>query len=151
MAQAAVELSLRNCEFSNCEFSNCEFSNTEFSNCEFSNTDVKFSKNHFFCKQRMNPSLITYALIGAVAFSVLSTAATKYRGDEIEAKNIVRDAFAGAFCTALLLVLVPDMFPQISLFSIGSVAAVAAASSITHKMTGGSDDYDIQVGYMKRR
>ncbi len=113
---------------------------------------LNFLKNQFFCKQRMNPSLITYAIIGAVAFSVLSTIATKYRGDEILVKNVLRDALAGAFCTALLLVLVPDMFPQISLLSVGSVAAVAAASSITHKMTGGgSDDYDLQVGYMKRR
>jgi hypothetical protein len=100
----------------------------------------------------MNPSLIAYALIGAIAFSILSAVATKYRGDEIEIKNLVRDALAGAFCTAFLLVLVPDMFPQISLLTIGSVAAAAAASSVTHKMTGGgSDDYDIQVGYMKRR
>ncbi len=100
----------------------------------------------------MNPSLIAYGLIGAIAFSVLSAIAAKYRGDEIEIKNLVRDALAGAFCTAFLLVLVPDMFPQISLLTIGSVAAVAATSSITHKMTGGgSDDYDIQVGYMKRR
>lgn len=132
MESRSVELSLRN-------------SDSEF--------DVKMSKNQFFCNQRMNPSLIAYALIGATAFSVLSTAATKYRGDEIQVKNIVRDALAGAFCTALLLVLVPDMFPQISLLSIGSVAAVAAVSSVTHKMTGGggSDDYDLQVGYMKRR
>lgn len=100
----------------------------------------------------MNPSLIAYALIGAIAFSLLSAIATKYRGDDIQVMHLVRDAAAGAFCTAFLLVLVPDMFPQISLLTVGSAAAVAAVSSVTHKMTGGgSDDYDIQVGYMKRR
>lgn len=97
----------------------------------------------------MNPSLITYALIGAVSFTALSSIATKYRGDEIQVKHLLRDAVAGAVCTAFLLILVPDMFPRISLLTIGSAVAVAAAS---HKLTGGSgEDYDLQVGYMKRR
>lgn len=97
----------------------------------------------------MNPSLIPYSLLGAVGFAVLSAAATKYRGDTFEIKNFLRDAAAGAFVTAFLLVLMPDMFPQLSILTVSSAAMAAAASSLTSKMSSG-DDFDVQVGYMRR-
>ena len=97
----------------------------------------------------MNPSLIPYSLLGATGFALLSAAATKYRGDSFELKNFIRDAVAGALVTAFLLVLMPDMFPQLTFLTIGSAAMAAAASSLTTKMSSG-DDFDVQVGYMKR-
>lgn len=99
----------------------------------------------------MNPSLIPYSLLGAAGFAILSAAATKYRGDDFELKNFLRDAAAGAFVTAFLLVLMPDMFPQLSILTVSSAAMAAAASSLTTKMSSASsDDFDVQVGYMRR-
>jgi hypothetical protein len=100
----------------------------------------------------MNPSLLPYTLLGAIGFALLSVSAAKYRGDNFEAKHLIRDSIAGAIFTAFLLVLIPDMFPQLTFLTVGSAAMAAAASSLTSKMSGGgsSDDYDIQVGYIRR-
>jgi hypothetical protein len=97
----------------------------------------------------MNPSLIPYSLLGAAGFAVLSAIATKYRGDDFQIKDFLRDAAAGAFATAVLLVLMPDMFPQLSILTISSAAMAAAASSFASKTSSG-DDFDVQVGYMRR-
>lgn len=99
--------------------------------------------------------MLTYAGIGAVAFTVLSAIAAKYRGDDVfEPKNLARDAVAGAIITAFLLTLVPDIFPQISLLG-GATAAFAAATAVLPKnVSGGGGDlseFDLQVGYPKVR
>lgn len=97
----------------------------------------------------MNPSLLSYMIVGAIGFVLLSVLATKYRGDEVEGKHLVRDAVAGSMFTAFVLILVPDMFPQLSLLSGLGEAVTAAKSSV---MRGGAtDDFDLQVGYMRRR
>ncbi len=110
----------------------------------------------------MNSSLPLYALGGAISFCILSAIATKYRGEDIQPKHLLRDSTAGALFTAFILTLVPDMFPPLTV----SGATLAAALS-TIKMTGGStdssvvttdnivssvaDDFDLQVGYPKRK
>jgi hypothetical protein len=99
--------------------------------------------------------MLTYAAIGAVAFAALSAVASKYRGDTtFEPKNLARDAVAGAIITAFLLTLVPDIFPQISLFS-GATALLAAATSAIPKGTGrdltSESEFDLQVGYPRKR
>ncbi len=109
----------------------------------------------------MNPSLPLYALGGAISFCILSAIATKYRGEDITTKHLLRDSTAGALFTAFVLVLVPDMFPPLTVSS----AAIATALS-TIKLSGGSstsdnsssdsvgnisDDFDLQVGYPKRK
>ena len=109
----------------------------------------------------MNSSLPLYALGGALSFCILSAIATKYRGEDIQPKHLLRDSTAGALFTAFVLTLVPDMFPPLTV----SGATLAAALS-TIKMTGGteissvsndtvisggSDDFDLQVGYPKRK
>jgi hypothetical protein len=115
----------------------------------------------------MNSSLPLYALGGAVSFCILSAIATKYRGEEIQTKHLLRDSTAGALFTAFILVLIPDMFPPLTV----SGATLAAALS-TIKLSGGSttntisnsdsisnndniiqtvDDFDLQVGYPKRK
>jgi hypothetical protein len=115
----------------------------------------------------MNSSLPLYALGGALSFCVLSAIATKYRGEEINSRNLIRDTTAGALFTAFILVLVPDMFPPISMSSAIGLSASAITSAI--KMSGGSstsaessssntyngtmkvDDFDLQVGYPGKR
>ncbi len=109
----------------------------------------------------MNSSLPLYALGGAISFCILSAIATKYRGEDITTKHLIRDSTAGALFTAFVLVLVPDMFPPLTV----STAALASALS-TIKLTGGSsseisssdsiihssaDEFDLQVGYPKRK
>ncbi len=102
----------------------------------------------------MNPSLPLIALAGAVGFTILSAIATKYRGDSVEGKGLVRDAAAGALFTAVLIALVPDVFP---VFDTGlAAAAVTAVSSIKiPQMSGGStssaDDLELQVGWPNKR
>ncbi len=115
--------------------------------------------------QSMNSSLPLYALGGAISFCILSAIATKYRGEEIQTKHLLRDSTAGALFTAFILVLIPDMFPPLTVSS----AAIATALS-TIKLTGGGsninsdssvsnndniiqtvDDFDLQVGYPKRK
>ena len=97
----------------------------------------------------MNTSTLTYAAIGAVAFAALSAVAARYREEPaFELKTLGRDAVAGAIITAFLLTLVPDIFPQISLFS-GGLAAVA---SVMPKAISTADgDFDLQVGYPSKR
>jgi hypothetical protein len=103
----------------------------------------------------MNPSLPLYALAGAVSFTILSAMATKYRGDTIQSKSLVRDAVAGGLFTAVLIALVPDVFP---VFNTGlAAAAVTAVSSIKMPQLGGSssgassDDLELQVGWPSKR
>ncbi len=101
----------------------------------------------------MNPSLPLYALAGAVSFTILSAIATKYRGDSIESKSLIRDAAAGALFTAALIALVPDVFP---VFNTGlAAAAVTAVSSIKLPQLstsgGTSDDLELQVGWPHKR
>ena len=124
-----------------------------------------FSLNrHLTVSQNMNSSLPLYALGGALSFCILSALATKYRGEDIKSRNLIRDTTAGALFTAFILVLVPDMFPPISMENALGLSASAITSAI--KMSGGSssssntesttpswtgtmkvDDYDLQVGY----
>ena len=109
----------------------------------------------------MNTSTLTYAAIGAVGFAILSSVATKYRGDTIEFKHIGRDAVAGALLTAFMITLIPDMFPQLTILS-GAAAALTAISSVASKtsiLKGGgsggssseSQEFDLQVGYPSKR
>lgn len=123
---------------------------------------------HLNVSQNMNPSLPIYALGGALSFCILSAIATKYRGEEIKGRNLFRDTTAGALFTAFILVLVPDMFPTISLSGAVGLGASALTSAI--KLSGGAtsgsnsnsettswtgtvkvDDYDLQVGYPGKR
>lgn len=97
----------------------------------------------------MNPSLPSYMVVGAIGFVLLSVLATKYRGEEVEGKHLVRDAAAGSMFTAFVLILVPDMFPQLSLLSGLGEAVTAAKSSVIRG--GGAEDFELQVGYMRRR
>ncbi len=126
-----------------------------------------FSLNrHLTLSQNMNSSLPLYALGGALSFCILSAIATKYRGEEIKSRNLIRDTTAGALFTAFILVLVPDMFPPISLNGALGLSATAITSAI--KMSGGGsttevsssntyngtmkvDDFDLQVGYPGKR
>lgn len=99
----------------------------------------------------MNPSLPLYAVAGAVAFTILSAIATKYQGDSIESKSLIRDAAAGALFTAALIALVPDVFP---VFNTGLAAAAATAVSSMKMSTGGgngNDDLELQVGWPSKR
>ncbi len=117
--------------------------------------------------QSMNTSLPLYALGGAVCFCLLSAIATKYRGEDIVSKNLIRDSAAGALFTAFVLFLVPDMFPPVALgdaistikMTGGALATVAAATTTNKSDEHDSvdsniikyDDYDLQVGYPKKR
>ena len=85
--------------------------------------------------QSMNSSLPLYALGGAISFCILSAIATKYRGDDIQVKHLLRDSTAGALFTAFILTLIPDMFPPLT---VSGVTLAAALSTI--KMSGGSSD-----------
>lgn len=110
----------------------------------------------------MNPSLPLYALGGAISFCILSAIATKYRGEDITTKHLLRDSTAGALFTAFILVLIPDMFPPLTV----STAALATAlstiklsgtssnngeSSSTDSIIHSSDEFELQVGYPKRK
>ena len=107
----------------------------------------------------MNSSLPIYALGGALSFCILSAIATKYRGEDIQPKHLVRDSTAGALFTAFILVLVPDMFPPISFSNAltalkmtgGAVAAAAAINTADSETIYQSDDFYLQVGYPKRK
>lgn len=99
----------------------------------------------------MNPSLPSYMIVGAIGFLLLSVLATKYRGDEIQGKHLVRDAVAGSMFTAFVLVLVPDMFPPLSLLSGLGETVAAAKGAVMRGGAAGVDDFDLQVGYMRRR
>ena len=90
-------------------------------------------------------------IVGAVGFLLLSVLATKYRGDEIKGKHLVRDAAAGSMFTAFVLILIPDMFPPISLLSGLGETVTAAKGAVMRSGGASSDDFDLQVGYMKRR
>jgi hypothetical protein len=97
----------------------------------------------------MNPSLPLYAVAGAVAFTILSAIATKYQGDSIKSKSLIRDAAAGALFTAALIALVPDVFP---VFNTGFAAAAATAvGSIKMSSGGANDDLELQVGWPSKR
>lgn len=113
----------------------------------------------------MNSSLPLYALGGALGFCILSAIATKYRGEDIQPKHLIRDSTAGALFTAFIMVLIPDMFPQISI----ATALTAIKMSGSGFQSGGSeksepsslkndsetiyqsDDFELQVGYPKRK
>lgn len=104
----------------------------------------------------MNTSLPLYALGGAVIFCIMSILATKYRGEEFKPKHLIRDSTAGALFTAFILTLVPDMFPPIN--GLASMAAVATAAmkavGPTQSSSGETsdfDDFELQVGYPKRK
>ena len=104
----------------------------------------------------MHPSLLTYAAIGAIGFSLLSAIATKYRGDEFQMKHLGRDALPGALLTAFLLTLVPDILPQLTLLSGAGAVMTAITNTVASKaptFTGGAADmeFDLQVGYPGRR
>jgi hypothetical protein len=100
----------------------------------------------------MNTSTLTYAAIGAVSFAALSAVAARYRGDPtFELKTLGRDAIAGAMITAFLLTLVPDIFPQISLFSGGLAAVSAILPKVASAASSVDSDFELQVGYPKRR
>ncbi len=116
--------------------------------------------------QRMNASLPIYALGGALSFCILSAIATKYRGEEITAKHLLRDSTAGALFTAFILVLIPDMFPPLSAAALLTAIKMSGGSggsidSISHKAESisssdsdtiyHSDDFELQVGYPKRK
>ncbi len=94
----------------------------------------------------MNTSLLLYALGGAVSFCILSVAATKYRGDHIQAKHIIRDTTAGGIFTAFILALVPDMLPPISLPSISASTVVEQVQKSVR-----FEDFELQVGYPKKK
>lgn len=99
----------------------------------------------------MNPSLPLYALAGAVSFTILSAIATKYRGDTVQPKSLFRDAAAGALFTAVLIAVVPDVFP---VFNTGFAAVAASAvSSIKLPTAIGSsnDNLELQVGWPHKR
>jgi hypothetical protein len=103
----------------------------------------------------MNTSTLTYAAIGAIAFATLSAIAARYREEPaFELKTLGRDAIAGAIITAFLLTLVPDIFPQISVFS-GGLAAVASVIpkviSSSSSSSGSDSDFELQVGYPSKR
>ena len=104
-------------------------------------------------RRTMNPSLPLYAVAGAVSFTILSALATKYRGDSVETKSLLRDAAAGTLFTAVLIALVPDVFP---VFNTGLAAVAATAISSIKMPTGGSsssdnDDLELQVGWPNKR
>jgi hypothetical protein len=115
--------------------------------------------------QRMNSSLPIYALGGALGFCILSAIATKYRGEEIQPKHLFRDSTAGALFTAFVIVLIPDMFPQLSIaaaltaIKIGSSGLQSGGSEKSESSTFTSDsntiyhsdDFELQVGYPKRK
>ncbi len=113
----------------------------------------------------MNPSLLIYALGGALIFCILSAIATKYREEEITAKHLLRDSTAGALFTAFILVLIPDMFPPLSVAALFTAIKMSGgggnSDSISHKIESisssdsdtiyHSDDFELQVGYPKRK
>jgi hypothetical protein len=108
----------------------------------------------------MNSSLIIYAIAGAIGFCLLSTIATKYRGDEVKGKSIMRDCAAGAIFTASILFLIPDMFPPINVGAVTASLSGGATSAVPERHVrfddfrsgSGNDDFDLQVGgYPKRR
>ncbi len=116
--------------------------------------------------QRMNSSLPIYALGGAISFCLLSAIATKYRGEEITIKHLLRDSTAGALFTAFILILIPDMFPPLSaaaLLTAIKMSGGSSSDSILHKTESisnvmsdsetiyHSDDFELQVGYPKRK
>ena len=98
----------------------------------------------------MNPSLPLYALAGAVGFTILSAIISKYHGDSVETKTLLRDATAGALFTAVLITIAPESFP---VFNTG-VAAAAIAAVSNMKMSGGgnaNDELELQVGWPHKR
>ncbi len=92
----------------------------------------------------MNTSLILYAIGGAISFCILSIAATKYRGDSVHVKHIIRDTTAGGIFTALIIALLPDMLPPISLPSASSIMEHTQKSVRF-------DEYELQIGYPKKK
>jgi hypothetical protein len=99
----------------------------------------------------MNPSILSYTAIGSLGFMLISVLATKYKDEEVLAKHLARDAVAGGLFTAFLLTLVPDIFPPLSLFTSVGGAITAATAVATSTFKSGGDDYDLQVGPMRRR
>lgn len=97
----------------------------------------------------MNTSLAVYALGGAIIFAALSVVSTKFREESLKPIHIVRDTAAGGILTAVLLALIPEMFPAVDLSSMLSNTQTAVSATIPKSLR--FDEYDLQVGYPKRK
>lgn len=84
----------------------------------------------------MIPTWFPWIFVGGVVFIVLSFIGAKYKDKEYRSIQYLQDFISGSIVIAFAGVLVPDMFPALSLPS--------GLPSFTSG--GGMDDLDLQVG-----
>ena len=77
----------------------------------------------------MIPNWFPWIFVGGVVFILLSFIGSKYRDKEYKNIQFLQDFISGSILIAFTGVLVPDMFPKISIPTLS-----------------GMDDMDIQVG-----
>lgn len=85
----------------------------------------------------MIPTWFPWIFVGGVVFIVLSFLGAKYKDKEYRSIQYLQDFISGSIVIAFAGVLVPDMFPVLSLPS--GLPSFSGASS-------GMDDVDLQVG-----
>jgi hypothetical protein len=78
---------------------------------------------------KMIPNWFPWIFVGGVVFILLSFIGSKYRDKEYKNIQFLQDFISGSILIAFTGVLVPDMFPKISIPTLS-----------------GMDDMDIQVG-----
>lgn len=84
----------------------------------------------------MMPVWFPWIFIGGIIFIVLSFVGAKYKDKEYRSIQFLQDFISGAIVIAFAGVLMPDVFPVISV-----------PSTIPVSFSGGSiDDMDLQVG-----
>ncbi len=86
-----------------------------------------------------NSTMLSYALIGSVLFSILGVIATYYRDDKPTAKSVGRDFVAGSLIVLFLNALMPALFPPLSF----TIPGMPTFDEVMARRGGG--DYELQL------
>jgi hypothetical protein len=83
----------------------------------------------------MIPAWFPWIVVGGFLFVVLSFLASKYKNNLYQTKQFMQDFISGSIVIGFIGVLMPDVFPNITLPSSLSIASHSIDS-----------DFDLQVG-----
>lgn len=96
-------------------------------------TDVSFSRSNTI----IMPTWFPWIFIGGFIFIMLSFIASKYQDRDYKTKQFMQDFISGSIVIGFTGVLMPDVFPTIT---------IPTALSSVNSIIGGSSDMDLQVG-----
>ncbi len=88
----------------------------------------------------LSSSILIYSIIGSIMFSILGVMATYYRDEKPSGKSIGRDFVAGALIVLFLNVLMPSLFPTMSL----TIPGIPSIQEVMARR-GGGHDYELQL------